>query len=141
MQSLKISLGVITTSMLFNLAHAADMMIKPGEWEFRSKTSLPTPGGPQERVNRRCFADATISPETMMKDMQQGCRFLESDSDGSSMSWKVSCSNSGGEMSGVGNVTVSGDTLTGGMKMAMSFNGQQMNMELSWDGKYLGPCP
>ena len=141
MQSLKISLAIITTVMLLNPAHAADMKIKPGQWEFRSTTSLPTPGGPREHVNTQCFADAKITPETLMKDMQQGCRLLESDSDGSSMSWKVSCSNSGGEMSGAGNVTVSGNTLTGAMKMAMSFNGQTMNMDMSWDGKYLGPCP
>lgn len=54
------------------------------------------------------------------------------------MSSKVGCSNSGGEMGGVGNVTVSGNTPTGGMKMAMLFNSQQMNMYMSWDGHYLG---
>jgi hypothetical protein len=77
----------------------------------------------------------------MVKDMQQSYRLLESDSDGSSTNWKVSCSNNDGVIGGVGNITVSGNTLTAGMKMAMSFNGQEMNMDMGWDGEYLGPCP
>jgi hypothetical protein len=89
----------------------------------------------------QCFTDPTITPETMMKDMQQDCRLLESDSDGTSMSWKVSCSGGGGEMTGVGNVTSAGDKIKGGMKMVMSFNGQEMNMDVSWAGIYIGPCP
>ena len=56
------------------------------------------------------------------------------------MKWKVSCASEGGEMLGEGNVTSKGDTLSGGMKMSMSFNGQSMDMQVDWLGKHIGSC-
>lgn len=141
MKLMELSLVVLGGLMLLGPVHAAEMKIKTGEWEFSSQTSMPGQGGAREHVNKQCLKEATITPETLMKDMKQDCQLLDSNSSGSSMSWKVSCSSQGGEMIGEGNVTGSGETLKGGMKMAMTFNGQTMNMAVSWDGKYVGPCP
>ena len=136
-------LALIAFGVLFlaGSVDAAGMKIKTGEWEFQSQTSMPGQSGPREHVNKQCLKEETITPQTLMKDMKQDCQLLDANSSGNSMSWKVSCANNGGEMTGEGNVTGSGETLKGGMKMTMIFNGQTMNMAVSWDGKYIGPCP
>lgn len=141
MKLIALALVGLSAFLLLGSAHAGDMQIKTGQWEFRSKTSMPTQGGPREHVNKQCLKEATITPETLMKDMQQDCQLFESTSAANSMSWKVSCSSGGGDMTGEGKVMGSGETLKGGMTMTMSFNGQTMNMDVSWDGKYIGPCP
>lgn len=140
MESTKTSAALIAVFALLCSPYAAAMKIKPGKWEFRSTTSMASPGGPREHVKTQCITDPTMTPDTLMQDMEQGCRLLESNSDGDSMSWKVNCANAGGEMTGVGNVTSSGDKLKGGMKMSMSFNGQDMHMDMTWDGTHLGAC-
>jgi hypothetical protein len=141
MKLIQLSLIAFGGLRLLGSAHAAGMEIKPGQWEFRSQTSMPVQGGIRENVNKQCLKDATVTPQTLMKDMQQGCELLDSKGTANSLSWKVSCSGGGGDMTGEGNVTGSDETLQGGMKMVVSYNGQKMNMAVSWDGKYVGPCP
>ena len=112
-------------------AGAADMTIKPGKWEFRSTTTMPSFNAPREHVNQECFTDSTISPQRLMKDMEQGCQLLNGESDKQSMSWQVSCSQQGINMTGTGKVRTSGETLDGSMHMAMHANGQEMNIEMA----------
>ncbi len=141
MKLMELSVVLLGGLLLHSSGHAAGMQIKTGEWEFRSQTSMPGQNVARDHVDKQCLKDETITPEVMMKGMQQGCELSDFDSTAHSMSWKVQCSNKGGEMTGAGNVSGSGETLKGGMEMAMTFNGQTMNMAVSWDGKYIGPCP
>lgn len=130
----------LVVALFAGVACADGMNIKPGKWEFRSQSSLPGAGGTQKHTNTQCITEEQLKPETMMQDMQQGCELLESKVDGDTMTWKVHCNNPGGEMTGVGHVSGSNETISGGMEMTMSFSGQQMNMNMSWDGSYVGAC-
>lgn len=119
---------------------AGEMKVKPGKWEFVSTTTMAMMGAPRTHTTNQCLKEAKVSPETLMKDMAQGCELLDSKASSNEMSWKVKCMQEGGEMTGQGNVTSDGDTVKGGMEMQMSFNGQAMDMQVEWSGKHIGRC-
>ena len=119
---------------------AGEMKVKPGKWEFVSTTTMAMMGAPRTHTNNQCLKEATVTPETLMEDMAQGCELLDSKASSNSMSWKVKCMQEGGEMTGQGNVTSNGDTVKGGMEMKMSFNGQAMDMQVEWSGNHIGSC-
>jgi hypothetical protein len=129
------------TILLTGPTSALAMKIKPGNWEFRSTNPMHGAGAGQEQVGEQCIRDPVMKPDTLMKEMNNGCRLTDSQNGTDSMSWQVSCSNEGGEMTGNGNVRREGDGIVGGMDMTMSFDGQKMDMKVGWIGKYLGPCP
>ena len=119
---------------------AEGLKIKPGKWEFISTTTMVGMGAPRQHTNTECLKDAELRPEKMMKDMNQGCQLSDTKTSSSNASWKVTCDNQGGQMVGEGQVASKGDTLTGGMDMSMSVNGQSMNMKIDWVGKHVGDC-
>ncbi|MEM7465664.1 MAG: DUF3617 family protein [Pseudomonadota bacterium] len=119
---------------------AAEMKVKPGKWEFASTTTMAMMGAPRTHTMTQCINESGITPETMMEEMAQGCELLDSNTSSQTMTWKVKCAQEGGEMTGEGQVVSGGDTLKGGMKMNMSFNGQAMNMSVEWSGKHIGAC-
>ncbi|MDA0822624.1 MAG: DUF3617 family protein [Proteobacteria bacterium] len=140
MTSRNLAIAACATILLTGPTGALAMKIKPGNWEFRSTNSMHGANAAQEQVGEQCINDPVLKPDTLMKEMNNGCRLTDSQDGTDAMSWKVSCSNEGGEMTGNGNVRREGDGIVGGMEMTMSFKGQTMNMNVGWTGKYLGPC-
>ena len=135
----KIWTGLVLFLGAINLS-AAEMKVKPGKWEFVSTTNMAMMGAPRSHTNTQCLSESGVSPKTLMKDMAQGCQLLDSNTSKSAMSWTVKCQQEGGEMTGEGQVSSTGDTLQGGMNMKMSFNGQAMDMSVEWTGKHVGAC-
>ena len=140
MRGLKIF--IVMCSLLFSASEliAAEMKVKPGKWEFISTTNMAMMGAPRSHTTTQCLNESGVSPSTLMKDMAQGCELLNSNTSSNSMDWKVKCQQEGGEMTGDGRVSSTGDTLQGGMNMKMSFNGQAMDMSVEWTGKHIGAC-
>ena len=56
------------------------------------------------------------------------------------MAWTIICKNNGVEMIGEGHAKSSGDTISGGMNISATVNGQDMTMSTKWQGKYVGAC-
>lgn len=139
MSHAKISIALVLLLGAVNLS-AAEMKVKPGKWEFVSTTNMAMMGAPRSHANTQCLSESGVSPKTLMKDMANGCELLDSNTSKSAMSWKVKCQQEGGEMTGEGQVSSTGDTLQGGMNMKMSFNGQAMDMSVEWTGKHVGAC-
>ena len=133
-------LAALISLCLTSHVSAVEMKVKPGKWEFVSTTTMAMMGAPRSHTNTQCLSEAGVSPKTLMKDMAQGCELLDSNTSKNSMNWKVRCQQEGGEMTGEGQVSSSGDTLQGGMNMKMSFNGQAMDMSVEWSGKHVGAC-
>ena len=139
MSHAKISIALVLLLGAVNLS-AAEMKVKPGKWEFVSTTNMAMMGAPRSHTNTQCLSESGVSPKTLMKDMAHGCELLDSNTSKSAMNWKVKCQQEGGEMTGEGQVSSTGDTLQGGMNMKMSFNGQAMDMSVEWTGKHVGAC-
>ena len=134
------SLAVLIALFITGNTNAAEMKVKPGKWEFVSTTTMAMMGAPRSHTNTQCLNETGVSPKTLMKDMAQGCELLDSNTSKDSMNWMVRCQQEGGEMTGEGQVSSTGDTLKGGMNMKMSFNGQAMDMSVEWSGRYVGAC-
>ena len=132
--------ALFTSLLIMSNVNAAEMKVKPGQWEFVSTTTMAMMGAPRSHTNTQCLNESGVSPKTLMKDMAQGCELLDSDTSSNSMSWKVRCQQEGGEITGEGQVSSTGDTLKGGMNMKMSFNGQAMDMSVEWSGRHIGAC-
>ena len=56
------------------------------------------------------------------------------------MTWNVSCPAPEGTMTGRGELHSTGSRVNGSMSMSMSQQGQTMEMAVTWEGRWLGPC-
>lgn len=127
------------TLSLLCLAYAEGMNVKSGLWETKSIVTMPFGGGKQEHTSQDCITQSNITPEEMMKDAE-GCQILNANVDANSMQWTISCQNEGVEMLGEGSAESAGTTITGGMNISATFDGQDMVMSTNWEGKYIGDC-
>jgi len=121
------------------VANAEGMKVKPGLWETKSIVSLPFGRGEQEHTSQDCITESEITPEKLMKDAE-GCQVLNASVDTNAMRWTINCQNEGVEMVGKGAAESTGTTITGGMDISATFNGQEMNMNTQWEGVYIGEC-
>ena len=124
-------------SSVFCFALAGGMEVSPGMWETKSQIS--TPAGEHENVSQECIKESEITPERMLKD-NPGCQITSSHADSSSMKWEFSCSQDGVSMTGDGQVSSSGNAISGGMNMNANFGGQEVTMTTKWEGKRIGDC-
>lgn len=133
-------------SLMFNgilsaveVANADGMKVKPGLWETKSVVSLPFGRGKQEYSSQDCITEFEITPEKLMKDAE-GCQILNVSVETNAMRWTVNCQNEGVEMVGEGSAESTGTTITGGMDISATFNGQEMVIKTKWEGAYIGEC-
>jgi len=74
------------------------------------------------------------------EDMDPNCQFEMAQVDGNTMKWSVDCPVEGGTSHGEWEATSSGDSVTGEGLVTISFQGQAMEMTMSWEGKRIGDC-
>lgn len=138
MYNKRFNIAALLVAFLFiGVSHAAGMKVEPGLWETKSNVS--TPAGAHENVSQDCIKESEISPEKMMDD-NSGCQVTDSSSDSSSMQWSITCENEGVAMTGSGQASSSGDSITGGMDIKANFSGQEFVMTTKWEGKRIGEC-
>lgn len=129
---------LISSFIIFSVAYAEGMKVKPGLWETRSVVTMPG-GGTQEHTSQNCITKSEITPGELMKDAE-GCEILNANVDIDSMQWTIRCQNAGVEMIGEGNAKSAITKITGGMKAAATFNDQKMVIVTKWEGSHLGAC-
>ncbi len=120
-------------------ARADGMKVEPGQWEFTTTTSMPMAGGAQTQVTQECVQDGEMSTDRLM-EQSDGCTVSEAEATETTLRWKITCTNAGGVMRGNAEFSTTGTEIRGVMKMAMSFGGNEMKFENTWQGKRLGPC-
>ncbi len=131
-----ISLLVVLTLSVNVQADTPEM--KPGKWSITTTTTVPMMG-PMDHTVTSCFTKEELQPQDMMQ--QDGdCKLKNLKTSGSTVSWEIACNNQGGQFTGSASATTKSESLSGQMKMKMVMNGQTMNMETKWKGKYLGAC-
>jgi hypothetical protein len=115
--------------------------VEPGLWEMTTTVNLPILPQPKVSTVTECMTDSEFDMDDVASDgSENDCTFNMGEVDGSTMKWTVDCPVEGGSSHGEWEATSSGDSVTGNGKMTMSFQGQTMEMTMSWEGKRIGEC-
>lgn len=120
-------------------AVAEDMQITPGMWEIQITSKMPMLPQPTVKNMQQCFTASRISPEKIMQN-SGNCEFSDVQASSSQVSWKMSCTGHGGNMTGTGQFNSQGDSMNGTLQMSMQMQGQQITMDHQWSGKRIGDC-
>ncbi|MGB5474749.1 MAG: DUF3617 family protein [Gammaproteobacteria bacterium] len=117
---------------------AAAVTLEPGKWEMSVTSQNPMTGQPVNRTSVECIEEGSYDPSQMMTDNQE-CRMLDMQDDGNSVTWKMACSAGEGmpDMNAEGHFESQGKTASGEMVMSMSFNGMNMEIRNTWQGKFI----
>ena len=116
--------------------------VEPGLWEMTSTVTMPMLPQPRVTTTTECMKESEISMDDMGDgEMDPNCKFEMAQIDGNTMKWSFDCPVEGGTSHGEWEATSSGDSVTGKGLMTMSFQGQTMEMTMSWEGRRIGDCP
>ena len=134
----------IILGILFLTAPAAwadGIPVEPGLWEMSSTMNMPMMPQPRVTTATECMKESEISMDDMGgEDMDPNCQFEMAQVDGNTMKWSVDCPVEGGTSHGEWEATSTGDSVTGDGLVTISFQGQAMEMTMSWEGKRIGGC-
>ena len=134
----------IILGILFLTAPAAwadGIPVEPGLWEMSSTMNMPMMPQPRVTTTTECMKESEISMDDMGgEDMDPNCQFEMAQVDGNTMKWSVDCPVEGGTSHGEWEATSTGDSVTGDGLVTISFQGQAMEMTMSWEGKRIGDC-
>jgi hypothetical protein len=132
-----LALFVVVCSLAFPAL--AGSLSKAGRWQ--TKVEMEMAGMPMKmppQVFNVCVtkeqADNAENLIPKAGDKRGGCTYTDVKVDGSTMSWKISCAQSG--MTGSGTITYHGETYDGSVQMKM----QDHDMSAKYTGKYMGEC-
>jgi hypothetical protein len=115
------------------------LKIDAGKWQFTTTSESPMVPIPHVETDTECITDEDRSIDDFMGN-NEGCTVSDLVHTDAILSYKVSCPNGAMVMTGTANLKSTGKTLTGLMRMGMSMNGEEMTMDVKWEGKRLGPC-
>ena len=131
--------AVIVSACLVSVsAHADALRLKPGLWET-TVTSTNSFTGTTTQTDTECVVEQEFDPRTMFKDAQ-GCEVVNSSLEGNTLTYSLVCNVEGTQATINGLYTADGDVGGGSMNMEMSFSGQTMTMESSFDARRIGDC-
>ena len=123
------------------VARADGIPVEPGMWEMSSTMTMPMLAEPRVTTTTECMTESEISMDDMGgEDMDPNCQFEMAQIDGNTMKWSFDCPVEGGTSHGEWEATSGGDSVTGNGVITMSFQGQTMEMTMSWQGKRIGDC-
>jgi len=122
-------------------AQADGIPVEPGMWEMSSTMNMPTLPQPRVTSTTECIRESVISMDDMGDgEMDPNCKFDMAQLDGNTMKWSFDCPVEGGTSHGEWEAISSGDSVTGKGVVTISFQGQSMEMTMSWEGKRIGDC-
>jgi hypothetical protein len=123
-------------------AHADGIPVEPGLWKMTSTVNMPMLPQPRVTTVTECMEKSEITmDEVGGEGMDPNCTFDMAQVDGNTMKWSVDCPVEGGTSHGEWQATSGGDTVTGEGSLTMSFQGQTMEMTMTWEGQRIGACP
>jgi len=124
------------------VAWAGGIPVEPGMWEMSSTMTMPMLPQPRVTTTTECIRESEISMDDMGDgEIDPNCQFDMAQLDGNTMKWSFDCPVEGGTSHGEWEATSSGNSVTGNGLVTMSFQGQTMEMTMSWEGKRVGDCP
>ncbi len=140
---------VFAAAMVFMLTLPLSVMavdIKEGMWENTIEMKMEIPGMPfsmpaTKFSSKQCLTKKDAVPNTA--DKEQKCDVKDYKVAGNKVTWKIKCTDKQGTIEGEGEVTYSGASYSGNMKMKSSSTDKSApsaNMAYKLSGKYLGEC-
>lgn len=133
-------LGLLAVSAQQALANS--IPVEPGLWEMTSTMTMPMMPQPRVTTVTECMEKSELSTDEFHdQGMDPECTFESAQVEGNTMTWSFDCPMEGGTSHGEWEATSSGDTVTGKGMITASFQGQTMEMNMSWEGKRIGDCP
>ena len=121
---------------------AEGIPIEPGLWEITSTMNMPMLPEPRVATVTECMEKSEISmDEVTGEGMDPDCSFDIAQVDGNTMKWSFDCPVQGGISHGEWEAVSAGDSVTGKGIMTMTFQNQNMEMTMEWEGKRVGDCP
>lgn len=123
-------------------ALAEGISVEPGLWKMTSTVTMPMLPQPRVTTVTECMDKSEITMDEIGGEgLDPNCTFDMAQVDGNTMKWSVDCPVEGGTSHGEWQATSGGDTVTGEGSLTMSFQGQTMEMTMSWEGQRIGACP
>lgn len=111
--------------------------MQEGKWEITTKMEMPgMPVNMPPMKYTQCLTKKDLVPKSSQPG--QECTITHNKVTGNSVKWTMQCSGQGGEMTGTGNITYSGNSFKGTIKMTMPQQNMQMTNHVT--GRRLGSC-
>jgi len=130
-----VALGLVSAQ-----AFAEGLKIKPGLWKSTT-TITSNMMGTQTNEATKCFKGDEFDPKNMMEGMPADQCDVQTQIEGTVMTYTMVCNLEGGQLSGQGRVESSGDTSNGEMTLSGELGGgMKMEMQVSSVGKRTGDC-
>jgi hypothetical protein len=133
---------VVAPVVLFLLSAAGGVWaldFQPGKWQVTSKVEMPGMPAPMPPVTvNQCMTEQEPVPTKSARG--QACEILEMNTEGNTVSWKMKCSEPGGESEGSGRITYHGDSFEGSILTKVGGPGSDMVVTTRVSGKRLGDC-
>jgi hypothetical protein len=115
--------------------------VEPGLWETTTTINVPMMPQPQVQTTTQCMEKSEMNMDDVgTEGMDRACEFQMDQVDGNTMKWSVDCPVEGGTSHGEWVATSEGASVTGNGTLTIAFQGQSMEMTMSWLGKRIGDC-
>ncbi|MBN1625698.1 MAG: DUF3617 family protein [Deltaproteobacteria bacterium] len=132
----KIFYMIFVSSVIVSFGTAfAGPNMDPGKWEITTKTEMAGMP-PQSVTHEQCITNNDLVP--VSGDANQECQVEDTQINGDTVSWKITCGGQGGGMTGTGKITYNGDSMNGEMNMTIAPYGTQVKNTIS--GRRIGDC-
>ena len=132
-------------ALFFTLFVGSDLYagvdMKEGKWEITSKTEMEgmPMGMPMgAKTITQCMTKENVIPKELKNS--KGCKIIDSNVDGNTVTWTMECEDRGGKMTANGTITYKGETLEGTNIMNIQTPDGPMNMKHNMTGRWVGDC-
>jgi|GEM_PF-488981 len=135
-----ITLGLVALGVASTTASAQGLKIKPGMWKSTTTVNSNLMGT-QTNEASKCFKEDEFDPKNMMEGMPADQCDIQTQVDGTVMTYTMVCNLEGGTLSGQGRVESSGDTSKGEMSLTGDLaGGMKMDMQVTSVAERIGDC-
>jgi Protein of unknown function (DUF3617) len=134
----KLFLVIVLGFVLFStpVCAASELNMEDGMWEVTSTVKMQGMTIPPMSFSQ-CMTKEDAVPQDNSPG-QENCKISDMKTVGSTVSWTMSCSAQGGDMTGKGKITYHGDRFEGEVSVEYPATGIVMVTEMT--GRRTGPC-
>lgn len=136
MNTRRITMWIAALAVLALPMVAGAAPMKAGKWQMTMQMDMPgmPVKMPPVTFSHCVTKEEAENPQPPKQQRDNDCKVSDYKRDGNTISWTMTCEKQ--KMTGKGQITYSGDSYEGSMKMTMG----EQEMSAKYSGKYLGDC-